>query len=754
VHELKEKLRKRLVADASEAAADAANSAAAAEADKAVAKAAEMAAASDSQIFSQQETTQEIKLTDTFTTKKLWDKTVVETCRKACDNALAASIKAAPAAGAAATECEALLICLSEVPALTEGLASIRKFRLNGLELAADAKAKAKAVADRRKQEEADKAAADKAAADKAAAAAALKQQAEEGAADMELEDAPKVAQSVAGGATIDDEEKEEQQEKKEEEKQQEPDAAAPEPSPPPSKKKEKVSSKDRKELDEASKQRVEELVQAAIGRSPFILCDLKVSATFEKDGLLNTQARAAAERLVLDAADAEADRFHVIFFDPPKGPADCDIHCERAWGRDELAEAASQLVRLLRTNGVLICICNSDQFARLYVYLMDNMAAECVLEEASLDVIPDKHHCPKSNQKKTSQIEASSAAGAQAPGWRVLATPTHRDVSLPSVCVCLCRLKVLVAHKRHSRPSLPINQKDALLRGEFRLTAGKSALHPEVNVLDHYSVTPQVVVAAGSAGRCHLVIQRLFHMTADQRQAKFGEELLKVIQFKAESDELDTEASAKAVKGTLEKLEQKKAEALTAQEKSFLQLSTTKARTADASSAGSVAGGSASESSHPAPRSIAYRRSERSCQLMTTLLARFYSVRGGDQLVVLDACSGSASVARSLLVLRSYGIQTACVSADVDALVLPYARQAYEREARKAIQNEVASHGREAKLATALTTQMQLHPKDDEAYSGSTVRFSRQHAARWTDLLVAQRSLFSALLCLAAAAA
>ena len=84
----------------------------------------------------------------------------------------------------------------------------------------------------------------------------------------------------------------------------------------------------------------------------------------------------------------------------------------------------------------------------------------------------------------------------------------------------------------------------------------------------------------------------------------------------------------------------------------------------------------------HGAPRPIALRNSERMPELFAALLTRFCPMQHKDKLLVLDACCGTGSVARSLLHLTdTLGVLTGSVSIDCDDLVIHYAKQVFDKE-------------------------------------------------------------------------
>jgi len=301
-----------------------------------------------------------------------------------------------------------------------------------------------------------------------------------------------------------------------------------------------------------------------------------------------------------------------------------------------------------------------------------------------------------------------------------------------------------------------------------------------DVNVLDQYTVVPQVTVpVVGSshlAHRGHYLVRELQNLTPDAAIKLVGQELYEQVKLKLEHGYLlDLDAAGTAVQSVIDDLEAKKKDGagLNPQQTAFLKLSMNKshaaeldraekagATAADVDATGDDTAATASSfsksvkssrsrrsatSTHSAARCIPYRRSERSTDLIMALLARFYPVKVMDKLVVLDACCGSGSVARALLELRRFGISSSCVSVDVEPLVLARAQQSYVSAAQSRFLKDKFQNQRQYLLDNAACTRKELRLMPG-SYLGTQVRHHSSKCGVWAGRAGVKSSLLSSL--------
>ena len=409
VHETKKLLEPFLRAELQAALDSAAGEEARAVAEKAIAKHETAAASAEAwSLFNTDETDSFHMLLALWQTQSMWRKLFVQECQGEQDKAVSAATKGANGVAALVTFTK-LLETLQPAQSITNHVSGMRRHRLNQLISSEDRRKKEKIRAE--EQERA--AEAQRLEQEKAAAATA-------NAADTEMSDAESqhAASDTHKQAAADaDEAMGEKEQLGGSADVPDVTVAGPgEPSTastsiPPVKKKQRnvVSQQEKKELSADAISRAEEMANVARSSNPFVICDLLIDDCSE----LVVRARELAEKLGVPSAPSDAaDRrsYNVIFFDPPKELADSKNRWERSWLADKLNSTAQKLVRLLQPSGVFMCICNTDQYARLYVYLKDECSLQlCTVEPATLEVYSHSKQLPKGNQKGVSQIECTS---------------------------------------------------------------------------------------------------------------------------------------------------------------------------------------------------------------------------------------------------------------------------------------------------------------------------------------------------------
>lgn len=213
-------------------------------------------------------------------------------------------------------------------------------------------------------------------------------------------------------------------------------------------------------------------------------------------------------------------------------------------------------------------------------------------------------------------------------------------------------------------------------------------------NLLDGYKAPPTVFIPTASASskaahRGHLVVFKMHSFNTDKKmlEKRFGADGIAVLSYGEDGRSIDIEKSSQDAWKKIEELEEKqdRKEELSVTEQTFLDASKSKTsahRSSDEEA--SEASTDAGSATHPAPRVIAARGSERAPGLALAILARFFPIAVGQKLLVLDACSGTGSVARAMLTLKGMDVAVGCVSVDIDPIIVSYSQLEFRRQLEK----------------------------------------------------------------------
>ncbi len=238
----------------------------------------------------------------------------------------------------------------------------------------------------------------------------------------------------------------------------------------------------------------------------------------------------------------------------------------------------------------------------------------------------------------------------------------------------------------------------------------------------------------------CSDVSMERAHLAVFKMEAMKSTEIKKEI-MKSEGGVLDVQRSVEAAYTKILQLSEKaekQDEELTGEEKRFLAMCTTKAQHFKAEgkhgkdSKDDEQGEEEEEDgSHSSARTLFLRNSERMPEIALVILSRFLAMPADGKLLAVDLCSGTGSVARALMdsMFNTLGVQAACVSVEISAVVTHFARAVFTREAETALKNvSSAEH-------LALKQKQSAHAKDAQdlsiCVSGSLVRCSLRATAR-----------------------
>lgn len=255
-------------------------------------------------------------------------------------------------------------------------------------------------------------------------------------------------------------------------------------------------------------------------------------------------------------------------------------------------------------------------------------------------------------------------------------------------------RLQVLIVRKSQQTIPSPCRNPSSQLKQLLPMMSFNAHTNypSRLNVLDAYKVLPVVTIPCApghgkEADRGHLVVFHMSSHSADHavRRDYYGEACADVLHYHP-NGLLDLAVSAAAAWKKIVELEE--LEECSQQEQRFLAAS--KSKTAkhregdrdDASDASTVS--DAGSQAHSAARAIAARATERARTLAMAILARFFQIDTEKKLLVLDACSGSGSVASAMLMLKGMGVNVGCLSLDNDPLIVSYAQEFFQSELLK----------------------------------------------------------------------
>jgi hypothetical protein len=442
----------------------------------------------------------------------------------------------------------------------------------------------------------------------------------------------------------------------------------------------------ERRQLSAEHAHRAKIASAAAEKRFKFALCSVLEQADVQE------HLRVLANEIKHDEPLAD-----LIFFDPPD-PSDKNL-----FSVDDLERAAEICIDLLAPHGMLVCYCTSEQYAILHSYVRKEHAHECFMEPSALIVIPHPNQLPKGNQYTKTQMEATSVH-------------THTLELLVQFCLilmlctvslfvrsCVDRISVLILRKSIAQCNNPCAKKELqleLVRPLMHLV-NNSKFPPNCNVIDGYK-SPHSVTVPGSHGHSkdpdpgHLAVFRMIAHSFDKQELKkhFGD-CAQVLQWN-EDGTIHLKKSAAQASSKLKELEDIEENALDETKKRFK-------------------AASQSKSTQSAARAIAVRNTERDSALAQAIFARFFAMDpekdSKKTLLVLDACSGTGSVARGMLALKAFGIDLGCVSIDNDPLVVSYARKHFSRDALEYYQSEVSGNSLDAKRMQSHTAQLETNP-------------------------------------------
>lgn len=162
------------------------------------------------------------------------------------------------------------------------------------------------------------------------------------------------------------------------------------------------VKTDDRADMDADLLRRAREQSEESSTRFKFVCGDV---GDVSDQSPMRTHLREVEEKLQRQG-DGAPD---VIFFDPPQ-LSSSKISCfDKPLSDDALKAAATNLFTLLKAEGMLFCICNSEQMAILSNHFKEDHTGGCQVDPIPLIVIPHSKHLPKSNQKNKMQLEATS---------------------------------------------------------------------------------------------------------------------------------------------------------------------------------------------------------------------------------------------------------------------------------------------------------------------------------------------------------